>query len=103
MTVIERIVDVRDEEPPRPFELVIAALRTLADGEYISMLHRREPMPLYAVLAEMGCAHRTIHDYAIAGESVPVRVLIWRQTDAVTTEYCGPADEVPPAGPKGCL
>ncbi len=102
--VVERIVDARDMESPRPLETVLAAVRELRDGEYVAMLHRREPVPLYPMLAELGLSHRTIAGGiagGIAGDD-GFRILIWRRTDAAAAAHCGPADAVPPDAPEPC-
>lgn len=93
----ERIVDVRDLEPPGPLQNALAAARSLRPGEYVALLHRREPLPLFAMLAQLGMCHRTIR-----GGDVPFRVLIWRRDDAAATACCGPADAVPPGAPEPC-
>ena len=56
-TTIE--LDVRDLEPPEPFQQALAALAALKPGERLRMLHRREPFPLYVMLNERGFSHRT--------------------------------------------
>lgn len=73
----EHLVDVRDLEPPGPFEQVLTVLRRLPPGDHVLMLHRREPLPLYAALAPMGFAHRTMRDGPDA-----FRIYIWRRDDA---------------------
>lgn len=88
MAVVERIVDVRWAEPPQPLHAVLEAVQRLRPGECVVMLHRREPLPLYAMLAGIGCAYRTSHDVIVAGEHVPVRVLIWRADDSAAAAHC---------------
>lgn len=75
--VRERLLDVSALPPPEPFERVLAALPELGPGEYLRMLHWREPFPLYAVLPELGFA------YAVrAVQGLPFEILIWRRGDA---------------------
>ncbi len=52
------LVDVRGLPPCEPMERVLQALRELAPGDEVRMLLHREPVPLYALLAEQGFAHR---------------------------------------------
>jgi hypothetical protein len=54
-----RCLDVHDLEPPLPLQRALAALQTLASDEYLRLHHRREPLPLYAMLPELGFRHRT--------------------------------------------
>lgn len=72
-----RIVDVSDLPPPEPMQVAIAELQRLAADEYLVLAHRREPHPLYTLLATMGYRHRTRRGRATAFE-----VLIWRGDDA---------------------
>ena len=67
-----RIVDVSELEPPQPMQVALENLRTLADGEYLVLQHRREPYPLYAMLAEIGFCYR-----ARKGARTAIEVLIW--------------------------
>jgi uncharacterized protein (DUF2249 family) len=73
-----RLLDVSDLEPPEPMLQVLAALTDLADDEALLMRHRREPVPLYAVLAGQGYRHsaRVRPSQAHGGEVW--EVTIWR-------------------------
>lgn len=57
----ERRLDVRDLPPPEPLQLALAAIRELAPGETLQMLHRREPQPLYALLPDLDCSYTVEH------------------------------------------
>lgn len=73
----ERVLDATRLPPPEPFERTLAALPGLARGEYLRLLHWREPFPLYAVLPDLGFA------YAVRpGGQSPYEILIWRRGDA---------------------
>lgn len=75
--VPEHYLDVRELEPPEPLEQALAAVRTLRPGDYLRMLHRREPFPLYRLLEQDGFRSVT-HDSAAS----PFEILIWRADDA---------------------
>jgi tRNA 2-thiouridine synthesizing protein A len=45
-----RIIDGRDMVPPEPLEHTLAALETLPDGEFLTVLLYCQPHPLYKVL-----------------------------------------------------
>ena len=75
-----RILDVRDLEPPAPLRLVLAEIGRLEPGTSLLMRHRREPLPLYPMLDELGFDHRS----STAADGT-VEVLIWRQGRADPT------------------
>ena len=68
-------------QPPEPMEQALAAIETLAAGEYLCLLHRREPLLLYPVLEKRGYSYRTELD-ASAASHAPYRIYIWRSADA---------------------
>ena len=76
-----RIVDVSELEPPRPLAVAVAALRELGDGQYLVVRHRREPVPLYAMLTEMGFSYRVRE-----GAVTPIEVVIWASSDEPPVE-----------------
>ncbi|BAU46837.1 hypothetical protein SVA_0255 [Sulfurifustis variabilis] len=85
MTVRERVIDVSALPPPEPLERALAALPALSRGEYLRMLHWREPFPLYAILPDLGFA------YAVrAGRRAPYEILIWRRGDAEAEAAASP-------------
>jgi uncharacterized protein (DUF2249 family) len=71
------LLDVSELEPPEPMLRVLEALEQLGEGRYLRMLHRREPLPLYPRLRELGFYYLTY-----AGRATPFEVLIWLQTDS---------------------
>ncbi len=77
MITRERLLDVSDLPPPEPLEQALVALDTLSPGEYLHMLHRREPYLLYPILEQRGFAHATVQ----ARQGV-LEIFVWRQGDA---------------------
>ncbi len=73
---MERLVDVSELEPCEPLERALAAADSLRPGEYLRLLHRREPFPLYRILADRGFTHRTV-----PGERTAFEIFIWRRGD----------------------
>jgi hypothetical protein len=59
MTAGEILLDVRDLEPPEPFELATSELRSLKPGQYVRMVCPRRPRMLYPWLAEFGFCEAT--------------------------------------------
>jgi Uncharacterized conserved protein (DUF2249) len=80
----ERVLDVSPLEPPAPRDRVVAALESLADGEYLRVHHRREPLLLYPWLQEHGFAWHTQ-----AGDVTAFEIIIWRADDAQATAAAG--------------
>ena len=73
----ERHIDVRELEPPEPLELALDMAHNLRAGEYLRMLHRREPFPLYRLLEQDGFRYRLHY-----GGDSPFEILIWRAGDS---------------------
>jgi len=82
----ERLLDVSGLEPCEPLERTLAAAADLAPGEYLRVLHRREPLPLYPLLEKLGCAWR-----CRPGTTTPYEVLVWRGDDPVAAAAAGEA------------
>lgn len=51
---MEQLIDVRDLAPPEPLERILDALADLPAGAWLRVLHRRDPVPLYRMLKDMG-------------------------------------------------
>ena len=48
------LADVRELEHPEPLEKVMALVKNLQMGEYIHMIHRKTPRPLFNILKQNG-------------------------------------------------
>jgi hypothetical protein len=81
-----RVLDVSELAPPEPMERILAELDSLAAGEFLRVLHRREPWPLFPLLEQRGFAHamRPCQPPGFA-------ILIWRATDPVAATAAGGA------------
>ena len=51
---MEHYVDVSNLEPPEPLEVILDAITDLPQGDYLKVHHRRNPIPLYGMLRDMG-------------------------------------------------
>ncbi|HKK14055.1 MAG TPA: DUF2249 domain-containing protein [Gammaproteobacteria bacterium] len=69
-------LDVSALAAPEPLERVLEALETLQPGQYVRMLHRREPFPLYGMLTEDGFLYLTR-----PGQSAAYEIFIWHRED----------------------
>ena len=54
----EIILDVHEMQSPEPMEVVMKGLENLQQGEYLKMLHRMQPFPLYDILLENGFRYK---------------------------------------------
>ena len=72
----KRQLDVSQLEPCEPLERILTTLPQLQMGEYLHVLHRMEPYPLYSILDKEGYTWLTQ-----SGQDVPVEIYIWRSTD----------------------
>jgi len=72
----ERVLDVSQLEPCEPMERILSTIGDLQSGEYLRVLHRMEPHPLYPILTREGFAWLTQ-----PGREVPVEISIWRSND----------------------
>lgn len=73
----EHLLNVSGLEPPEPLERALAAAEALAPGEYLRLLHRRDPVLLYPMLLEQGFTYEIR-----SGRSTAYEILIWRRGDA---------------------
>ncbi len=73
---MEQFIDVSKLEPPEPLERILEKLEALNEGDFLSVSHRREPIPLYAIIQENGFSWRCI-------EKSPAhfQIYIWRTND----------------------
>ena len=72
----EVLLDVSDLEPPEPLVQTLEAAEQLTPGQYLRMLHRRDPCMLFGNLDERGFRYQQRE-----GSSTAVEVFIWRQGD----------------------
>lgn len=77
----EVVCDVQDLPAPEPMQLVLEAVAKLRTGEYVRMMHRMEPRPLYSVLEDMGFDCQ-LH---LEGEA-PYEIMIYRKEDQEAQE-----------------
>ncbi|MCP4044203.1 MAG: DUF2249 domain-containing protein [Gammaproteobacteria bacterium] len=75
----EIYIDVSALPPCEPLDRALEAIEKIGKGEYIRMLHRREPMLLYPILEEQGFAYLTIANHG----NEDITVLIWKMDDSI--------------------
>ena len=73
----EVLLDVSDLAPPEPLERTLEAADELKPGQFLRMLHRRDPCMLYANLDENGFKY-----FQRKGLTTAVELFIWSEDDA---------------------
>ena len=73
----EILLDVSELEPPEPLTLTLEAAEDLAAGQYLRMLHRRDPCMLYGNLDDNGFKY-----IQREGTTTAVELFNWREDDA---------------------
>ena len=81
---MEQELDVSPLEPPEPLERILDTLADMPHGDWLRVMHRRDPVPLYRILQNMGYRWHT--DCLAPGR---YEILIW------------PEDMSPPEGILG--
>ena len=69
---MEQYIDVSGLEPPQPMEVILDALADLPPDDHLRVRLRRDPVPLYRLLAQMGYCWKTY-----CPEPGHIEVLIW--------------------------
>ena len=72
----EMVLDVSDLAPPEPLTRTLQAAEQLAAGQYLRMLHRRDPCMLYSNLEDNGFKY-----FQREGSTSAVELFIWREED----------------------
>lgn len=73
----EVLLDVSDLEPPEPLVQTLEAAEQLQPGQYLRMLHRRDPCMLYGKLDDNHFRY-----FQRKGTTSAVEVFIWAEEDA---------------------
>ena len=73
---MEHRLDVSMLEPCEPLERTLEAIGQLVEGDYLRVVHRREPNLLYPLLQQSGFAWR-----CCPGGPSGFQIFIWRQGD----------------------
>lgn len=87
-----QVLDVSALEPCEPMQQTLAAIADMGPGDYLRVLHRREPHPLYPMLDKLGCAWN-----CRPGTSTAFEILIWRRADRAAGRAVEFALRQPPA------
>ncbi|MCP4127142.1 MAG: DUF2249 domain-containing protein [Gammaproteobacteria bacterium] len=75
---MEHYLDVSMLEPCEPMEKTLAAIEKLPQGDYLKVIHRREPHLIYPMLEKAGFAWLTE-----PGGPSEFQIYIWHRDDQV--------------------
>jgi uncharacterized protein (DUF2249 family) len=78
---MEHTLDVSMLEPCEPLERTLAAIQKLGEGDFLRVIHRREPHLLYPMLEKAGFAW-CIHP----GGPSRYEIFIWRRGDSAAEQ-----------------
>jgi TusA-related sulfurtransferase len=53
----KHFLDAQEMEPPEPFDMAAEILTKMQPGEYLEMLHRRIPYPLFEICKKLSLSH----------------------------------------------
>lgn len=76
----EIILDVSLLPPPLPMEMAMDAMEKIEPGQYIKMIHRMQPHPLYTLLFENGYKYKTLPKEEL------FEIYIWKAVDKVAEQ-----------------
>ena len=79
----EILLDAEVMEPPEPLQKATLILQQLKPGQYLRMLHRRLPYPLFETCPQLAISYRHI-----AGQNSQQIILFWRSDDLATADFC---------------
>jgi hypothetical protein len=74
--LLEVTLDASEMEPPEPFDRATEILRQLEPGQYLRMLHRRVPYPLFEFCQALSLTHSVIE-----GAATPYEIIIYFPAD----------------------
>jgi len=78
---MEHVLDVSELEPCEPLEQTLASSQALPDGDYLRVIHRREPHILFPILEKSGFA-----SYCREGGPCGYEIFVWRKRDLLAEQ-----------------
>jgi len=78
---MEHLLDVRNMEQPEPLLRALAALESLASGDYLRMLSHRDPVLLYPMLVSQDFSYSRWQ-----GPAGSYEILVWRNGDVAAEQ-----------------
>ena len=87
----EILLDATAMEPPEPLQRATSILQQLERGQYLRMLHRRLPYPLFESCEQLEISYRHFAGQARDQKNTHANkcvILFWRSDDAAMQELC---------------
>ena len=81
------LLDATAMEPPEPLQKATLILQQLQPGQYLRMLHRQLPYPLFASCQKLDVSYRHFAGRQTDPQSKWV-ILFWRSNDPTTAHFC---------------
>jgi hypothetical protein len=90
-TMEEIQLDAAAMEPPEPLQKATLILQQLQSGQYLRMLHRQLPYPLFASCQKLDVSYRHFAGRQ-TGQQISQQtewiILFWRNDDPTTEKFC---------------
>lgn len=80
----EQFLDVSELEAPEPFERATALLLQMKPGEYLRLLHRRVPYPLFDFCKQLSLTYAVVEGTSCAWE-----IIIYFVDDSDSLQHAG--------------
>ena len=87
-TAEEILFDATDMEPPKPLQQAISILQQMKSGQYLRMLHRHLPYPLFESCRQLRVSYRHFN-----GQQNECVILFWRNDDPAAEKFCEHIDQ----------
>ncbi|MCP4002343.1 MAG: DUF2249 domain-containing protein [Gammaproteobacteria bacterium] len=79
----EILLNATAMQPPEPLQQAISILQQLRFGQYLRMLHRHLPYPLFESCQQLEISYRHF-----TGQQSEYIILFWRSDDPSTAKIC---------------
>lgn len=83
----EILLDAAAMEPPEPLQKATLILQQLQPGQYLRMLHRQLPYPLFETCRQLDISYRHLASPQ-TGQQTKWVILFWRSNDPATEKFC---------------
>jgi hypothetical protein len=85
------LLDATAMEPPEPLQKATLILQQLQPAQYLRMLHRQLPYPLFEACPQLNISYRHFAGRPTAqqtAQQIEWIILFWRNDDPATEKFC---------------